>query len=488
MKTHAFSSLSALLVAASLALTTASLQASERNRHPKASERPNILFIFTDDQAPDTVHAWGNKRIQTPNMDRLVEAGCSFRNAYNMGGWNGAVCLASRRMLNTGKFLWRAEAENLGQRVKQRKMWSQLMADAGYETYFAGKWHVPTDPEKIFEHTGHVRPGMPKQTEAGYHRPIEGQEDVWRPWDKSRGGYWEGGEHWSEVLADDAEGFLDRAFRSDKPFFMVLAFNATHDPRQSPKSYADRYPWQQIELPSGFQPRYPFAEAIGAGPTLRDEALAPFPRTPCAVKVNRSEYYALASHADTQIGRILDALKKSGKADNTYIFFTADQGLAVGHHGLMGKQNMHWHSVRVPFVLVGPGVTAGRRIDIGIYLQDAMATTLDLAGAKVPDDVQFRSLLPLLKGERKEQYEAIYGAYIDLQRMVVDDDYKLILYPKVPVARLYNLAEDPQELNDLAAAPSSKPMMRKLFASLLKLQKEAGDTLDLTKSFSELAK
>ncbi len=452
-----------------------------------APEKPNILFLFTDDQAPDTVHAWGNELIQTPNMDRLIEAGCSFRNSYNMGGWNGAVCLASRRMLNTGRFLWHAEAENLQQRVKQRKMWSQLMADAGYETYFAGKWHLPTDAEKIFDHTGHVRPGMPKQTQEGYNRPIEGQEDVWQPWDTSRGGYWEGGKHWSEVLTDEAEAFLAGASRSEKPFFMYLAFNAPHDPRQSPKSYVDRYPWREIELPASFQPRYPFAEAIGAGPTLRDEALAPFPRTPYAIKVNRAEYYALVSHADTQIGRILDALEKTGKADNTYIFFTADQGLAVGHDGLMGKQNMHWHSVRVPFAVVGPDISAGSRIDTRIYLQDAMATALELAGATVPDDIQFRSLLPLLRNERAEQYEAIYGGYIDLQRMVVDDDYKLILYPKVPVARLYNLAEDPRELNDLAAKPSSKPIMRRLFASLTTLQDQTGDTLDLTRSFPELA-
>ena len=472
-----------------LLLVPPQLQAAPTNPPlGKTREKPNILFVFTDDQAPDTVGAWGNHQIRTPNMDRLVEAGCSFTHAYNMGAWNGAVCLASRKMLNTGRFLWPAHAENLDKRVKQRKMWSQLIADAGYETYFTGKWHVPADPEKIFDHVRHVRPGMPKQTEAGYHRPVEGGEDVWQPWDASRGGFWEGGKHWSEVLADDAEAFLQQASKSDKPFFMYLAFNAPHDPRQSPKSYVDMYPWQQIELPRSFQPQYPFAEAMGAGPKLRDEALAPFPRTAYAAKVNRSEYYALVSHTDTQIGRILQALEETGKADNTYILFTADHGLAVGRHGLMGKQNMHWHSVRVPLIAVGPGIAAGRRIDTRVYLQDTMATALDLAGAEVPGDVQFRSLLPLLNNERSEQYDAIYGGHMDRQRMVIDDDYKLILYPAAPAARLYNLAEDPQELNDLAGEPSSKPMMQRLFASLQKLQKENGDTFDLAKAFPELAK
>ncbi|MCF7669371.1 MAG: sulfatase-like hydrolase/transferase, partial [Verrucomicrobia bacterium] len=155
--------------------------------------KPNILFIITDDQAPDAIGAWGNNGIQTPNMDRLAAGGCSFTHTFNMGAWHGAVCMASRKMLNTGLFLWHAKSDNLDERVESRRMWSQLMHDAGYETYFAGKWHVLTDAENIFDHTGHVRPGMPNQTPAGYNRPKIGEEDQWQPWDKSRGGYWKGG-------------------------------------------------------------------------------------------------------------------------------------------------------------------------------------------------------------------------------------------------------------------------------------------------------
>lgn len=462
--------------------------AADRIAAKPTAEKPNILFIFTDDQAPDTIHAWGNQQVQTPNMDRLVEAGCSFTHAHNQGGWNGAVCLASRKMINTGRFLWNAHAENLNERVKDRKMWSQLMSQAGYETYFTGKWHVDAKPEKIFDHVAHVRPGMPNQTPAGYNRPIEGDQAQWSPSDPAHGGYWQGGKHWSEVLADDAETFLASAAKSDKPFFMYLAFNAPHDPRQSPASYVGMYPWKSIELPESFLPAYPFAEAIGAGPKLRDESLAPYPRTPFAIKVNRSEYYALVSHADAQIGRILDSLKKTGKADKTYIVFTADQGLACGHHGLMGKQNMHWHSVGSPLVIVGPDIEKGRRIETRVYLQDVMPTTLELAGAAVPDDVQFRSLLPLLRGQRSQQYEAIYGGFMSFQRMVVDDGHKLILYPGVPKARLYDVEKDPRELNDLAGKPEALPIMQRLFGSLQRLQRETGDTLDLTKSFPELAK
>jgi arylsulfatase A-like enzyme len=165
---------------------------------------------------------------------------------------------------------------------------------------------------------------------------------------------------------------------------MYIAFNAPHDPRQSPKEYVDRYPLDRISMPRSFVPEYPFNEAMASGRKLRDEKLAPFPRTEYSVKVNRQEYYAIITHMDDQIGRILDALEKSGQADNTYLFFSADHGLAVGRHGLMGKQNLFDHSVRVPLMLVGPGVPAGEKRDASVYLQDIMATSLELAGAERP--------------------------------------------------------------------------------------------------------
>jgi arylsulfatase A-like enzyme len=223
-----------------------------------------------------------------------------------------------------------------------------------------------------------------------------------------------------------------------------------------------------------------------AGRKLRDERLAPFPRTPYAVKVNRQEYYAIITHMDAQVGRILDAIEATGKADNTYIFFTADHGLACGHHGLMGKQNLYDDSTRVPLMVTGPGVAKGKKIDTPVYLQDIMATSLDLAGVEKPDHVEFKSLMPLIRGEDVVPYDAIYGAYLDSQRSVTMDGYKLILYPAVPVARLYNLVDDPKEMNDLASKPESKPIMKKLFARLLKLQVEVGDEVDLKSVYPEL--
>ena len=475
--------------AAALAVPRALTAAAAARAAGAGPNRPNLLFIFADDQTFEAVRALGNDEVITPNLDRLVRGGTTFTHAYNQGSWSGAVCIASRTMLNTGLYLWHASRvyKHTDKEFRERgRMWGQLLQKAGYDTYFSGKWHVKADAEKTFNHVKHVRPGMPNQTSEGYNRPKQGKPDPWQPWDESRGGYWKGGKHWSEVLGDDAVEFLGQAAACDDPFYMYLAFNAPHDPRQSPKAYVNKYPLDKIDVPENFLPEYPYKDAIGCGKGLRDEKLAPFPRTPYSVKVHRQEYYAIITHMDAQIGRILNALDKSGKADNTIIFFSADHGLAVGHHGLIGKQNLFDHSVRVPLVVTGPGVAKGKRIDAPVYLQDIMPTTLDLAGAPIPAHVQFRSLMPLIRGQRDGARDAIYGGYLGVQRMVTAGGFKLLLYPKAGKALLFDLAKDPLEMHDLASEPSQRPRMRALAKVLARLQKETGDDLDLAEAFPDL--
>ena len=461
--------------------------------------KPNIIFIFTDDQAVDTIAAskvWGVDAsvIHTPNMDRLVSEGTRFSNAYNMGAWTGAVCVSSRSMLNTGRFLWHshnAEKNNYTGLLKGGRFWSQRMKTAGYETYMSGKWHVEAPVENLFDHSSHVRLGMPPFTGPAYNRPIEGKQDGWLPWDESNGGYWAGGKHWSEVLADDAEKFIGEAAGKGKPFFMYLAFNAPHDPRQSPKSFVDMYPLDKIPLPENFLPLNEHHQAMGLGPTdktgMRDEALAPFPRTGFAVKTHRREYDALITHLDVQIGRILDALDRAKVSDNTYVIFTSDHGLAIGRHGLMGKQNMYEHSLRVPFVIRGPGIPNGGIRDARIYMQDAMATSLDLAGADMKD-LEFKSIMPMIKDAGKSQHDAIYGAFgQNSQRAVIAGDHKMILYPATKTILLFDLSKDPLEMHDLAGMPASTVLEKQLFARLRDLQKQTGDQLDLSRTYPHLA-
>ena len=455
-----------------------------------AAEKPNILFIFADDQCYQTIHSLGNDEIQTPNLDRLVAEGTTFTRCYNMGGWSGAICVASRTMLNTGRYLWHAKAvsDKLDKEVAAGRFWAEYMKSAGYRTYMTGKWHVKHGADKTFDVAANIRGGMPNQTNEGYNRPVEGQPDKWSPYDPQFGGFWKGGKHWSEVVGDDAISFLSEAKGRENPFFMYIAFNAPHDPRQSPKEYVDLYPQEDIEVPASFQPLYPYRKDIGLKDNQRDEKLAPYPRTEYSVRVNRQEYYAIITHMDAQIGRVLDKLDETGKRDNTWIFFTADHGLSVGHHGLIGKQNMYDHSIRVPFMVVGPGVEEGKKISKSIMLQDVMPTTLELAGIEKPEHVDFHSLLPHLRSDdSKTAYPAVYGGYIDFQRMVKENGYKLILYPKISKARLYNLTDDPQELEDIFDSPGTQAISRKLFQSLLELQKTNGDTLDLVSAFPNLA-
>jgi arylsulfatase A-like enzyme len=473
-----------------------------------AEERPNFLFIFADDQSFETVRALGNAEIHTPHLDRLAEEGTSFLNTYNMGGWSGAICVAARTMMMSGKSVWRArKAESsLSKAAGKSELWPQLLQKAGYQTYGTGKWHIKIPPEEIFDVYVHERPGMPKdawtrqmkgiskpslefiESLEGYSRPVAGELDTWSPYERSFGGFWEGGKHWSEVLADDAESFLEQASQSDKPFFMYLAFNAPHDPRQAPKRFVDMYPLKDIQIPESYLPMYPFKDTMGCDPKLRDEALAPFPRTEYAVKVHRQEYYAIISHMDEQIGRILKALDATGKRENTYIIFSADHGLACGNHGLIGKQNMYEHSLKPPLIVVGPDVPENERREALVYLQDIMATTLDLAGVDKPAYVEFNSLMPLIEAADAESpYEAIYGAYLEsAQRMIRVGEMKLIVYPEAKRVRLFDLAKDPQEIRDLSGEPDYWPVIRNLFSALLEEQFERDDPLHLAAILPDL--
>lgn len=440
-----------------------------------AAEKPNILFIFADDMTYEAIGSLGMTEVKTPHLDKLFSQGTQFTHAYNSGGWNGAICIASRNMMMTGRYLWHAQREE--KTMTQRRLWPQLMSDAGYTTYMTGKWHVQAKAQDLFDHVGDVRPGMPNQVKKGYNRPIEGKEDPWNPADPSNKGFWKGGKHWSEVEADTAIKFLKMAKADPKPFFCYLAFNAPHDPRQSPQEFLDQYPIADIATPSDFLPAYPHRKVMQAPHSLRDEKLAPMPRTAHSVKVARREYFALITHLDAQIGRVLAALDANGQRENTYIIFTADHGLACGHHGLLGKQNMYDHSIRVPYVVAGPRIEAGRQIASPIYIQDTVPSALQAVGAEIPAHIQYQSYLPVLQGESSGRPH-IYTAYLKTaQRALTKDGYKLILYPDGQIARLFHLKSDPAEKVDLLEKGEGQEIAKRLLEVLKTEAKKHGDEL-----------
>lgn len=490
---------------------------SVKKEEPKKS-KPNIVFIFTDDQTYSSIHALGNNEIITPTMDNFVKEGTTFTHAYNMGSWSGAVCAASRAMINSGRFVWRANEfrQNWVKKdtISYNQSWAKLMESEGYETYMTGKWHVDAPAQKLFKHTTHIRPGMPKDAwdhfkmvskfdslskikgantadimPNGYNRPQNENDKSWSPTDISKGGFWQGGKHWSEVLKDDAINFIDQAKMKDAPFFMYLAFNAPHDPRQAPQEYVDMYPLENISVPKSYLPEYPYRHNIANGDDLRDEVLAPFPRTEYAIKVHTQEYYASITHVDAQIGKIVEALKKSGKMENTYIIFTADHGLAMGRHGLLGKQSLFDHSMRPPMIIMGPEIPKDKRSNADVYLQDVMATSLDIAGVEKPAYVDFNSFLDIAKGERNgSHYKSIYGAYLSVQRMIRKDGFKLLIFPEINKILLFDLKNDPEEMNDLAGDSTNKEKIKTMFDELIVLQKEMDDPLDISSIYKEFYK
>ena len=191
----------------------------------------------------------------------------------------------------------------------------------------------------------------------------------------------------SQEFADAAIEFIRR--KPKKPFFLHVNFTAPHDPLFMPPGYERKYDSQKIPLPPNFLPEHPFDHGNFEG---RDEKLLPWPRTPKDVREDLAVYYAVISHMDEHLGRILAALEETGLAQDTFVIFTSDHGLAMGSHGLRGKQNMYEHTVGVPLIFRGPGIPRGSRSEAQCYLRDLYPTVCDLAGIPVPPTVQGRSL------------------------------------------------------------------------------------------------
>jgi arylsulfatase A-like enzyme len=320
----------------------------------KEKKQPNILFLFTDDQRYGTIGELHQDPVQTSNLDGLVKSGVTFTNSYILGAPHGAVCSPSRAMLMTGRHYFNIPVNVYAQwavPVSERGKcdlltFPEYFKANGYETFATGKQHNGTDwLERGFDKCKAVfLGGMTKHfgTKVKDFEPVTG-------WSES---YADDEKFSSEVFADAAIGFLQNNVE-EKPFLMYVAFTAPHDPRTAPEEFHKMYPPEQIELPPNFKKEHPFPIA---DMKIRDEKLAAFPRQKEEVKKHISDYYAMITATDVQIGRILDALKNSGNAENTIIVFSGDNGLAVGQHGLIGKQNVYEHSIKVPLVFCGPGI------------------------------------------------------------------------------------------------------------------------------------
>lgn len=424
------------------------------NRSTSSEERPNVLVLISDDQRPDTIAALGNTVIKTPHLDGLVKRGTTFTRATCAH----PLCVPSRAEMLTGCTGF-ANGVNPSSKTADLSLptWPQIMQQAGYRTWWVGKWHIAGRPSTrgFQESLGLFSSGRrPKQPQFDFrNREVTGYRG-WVFQTDDRKLYPELGvglmPDISEKFANAAIEFIQRD--ESKPWFLMVNFTAPHDPLLLPTKYKRAYNPDDIQLPENFKPEHPFDHGNEGG---RDESILPAPRTAKDVHIEIAAYYAVISHLDEQIGRIVKSLETKDKMRETIIIYTSDHGLAMGSHGLMGKQNMYEHTINVPLIFTGPQVPNGIKRDAQCYLRDLFPTVCELCGINIPETVQGKSLWPAINGKESAIYPYIVGYFSDKQRMIRDDRWKLIQYPKVQRTQLFDLKTDPHELHNLADHPEA---------------------------------
>ena len=455
---------SATFTAASMAMARPWLA---KNASAGPGTRPNLLFLFTDDQRFDALGALNNPHVKTPHMDKLVRFGTTLTHGFIQGSTCGAVCVCSRAMLLTGRSLYRSPLQPGDDGLT---LWPEAFRNEGYDTFGTGKWHNGRRAyARSFTHGGSIFFG-------GMCDHLRVPVYDFDPTGKYAAEKRYTGEGFSSTLFSNAAIDFIKSRKPGKPFLAYVSYTAPHDPRMAPKEYAEMYPPEKIPLPRNFMPEHPFDNGELR---IRDERLAPWPRTPHIVREHIAAYYAMITHLDTQIGRVLKAIEQTAQADNTIIILAGDNGLAVGQHGLMGKQSLYEHSVRVPLVLAGPGIERGRRIDALCYLHDLFPTACELAGIPTPKSVESISLVPLLNGKQARIRPSVFAAYMRVQRMVRNERWKLILCPYAKRTQLFDLQNDPWETKDLSEEPEHAKLVQDLMADLERWQRQVGDPLDL---------
>jgi arylsulfatase A-like enzyme/acetyl esterase/lipase len=426
--------------------------------------RPNVLFFFMDDQRADTIAALGNPHIRTPHIDRLVRKGVSFQRAYMMGGMQGATCVPSRAMLLTGQSLFHVD-----EKLMRDETWPAAFGRAGYSTFISGKWHnTPPSLPKSFQHGRSIFVGGMTDPMKAKLSHLDGAS-LTAPVVSER--------HACAVFADEAIAFLRE--QQTKPFFCYVPFDGPHDPHIVPEDFPVRYDPDKLPLPVNFRPQH---EWDNGEMVIRDELLLPWPRPPEQIRLMIAEYYRYISYLDAQIGRVMDALDASPHAKNTIVVFAADSGVARGSHGLIGKQNVYEHSLRVPLVIAGPGIPADKKTEAMCYLFDVLPTLGALCGVTGPKTSEGMDLTAVLRKPATPGRSTMMFAYRNSQRAFRDDRWKLIRYPEIDRAQLFDLKSDPHELTNLAERPAHAARVTAMTATLAAEMKRLGDVVPLTVS------
>jgi arylsulfatase A-like enzyme len=343
-------------------------------------------------------------------------------------------------------------------------------AENGYETFGTGKWHNGASTfEASFQKGDNVFTGGMANH---YKVPVKTLSDERKLSTPVIKGFS------TDLFADAAINYLNNYAKGkkDKPFFCYVSFTAPHDPRSPRLDYMDMYPPSSIPVPGNFMKLHPFEFD---NLNIRDETLAPWPRTPEIIQESLADYYSLVTHLDSRVGDIIETLKKQGLYENTIIIYAADNGLSIGSHGLLGKQDLYEESVKVPLIISGPGIPKNQVRDAMVYLYDIYPTLSDLCGLPVPDGVDGVDFTKVLMGKQKETRNSLYTAYKNTARGVRKDEWKLIRYPLRDYTQLFNLKNDPLEINNLAALPENKAKVEEMMGLLNKWYVFTNDTANM---------
>lgn len=442
----------------------------------EAETRPNVVLLVSDDQRPDTIHELGNEIIRTPNWDRMVAKGTTFTRAITAA----PLCVPSRAELLTGRDgLFNGNQDHGLSPCPDVPHLARTMRDAGYETCYVGKWHTVGRPSDsgYAEVAGLYAGGGGRfplthpvdwkgQPVTGYRGWVFQTDDKQLFPEKGVGLTPE----ISEIFADAAIGFVQQ--KHEGPFFLHVNFTAPHDPLFWPTDFEDAYDSTAIQVPANFATEHPFDHGNFRG---RDELLFDFPRTTKQTRKALAVYYAVLTHLDQQVGRLLEVVDVMQENSPTIVIYTSDHGLAMGSHGLRGKQNMYEHSIGVPLIFSGANIDRDRRTTAQCYLRDLYPTICDLIGTEIPETVQGKSLLPVLKGESEKVYDAVFSHFRDTQRAIRTDKWKYIIYPQAGREQLFHLNHDPDELTNLAEDEKFSNIKADLASRLDEWRRERAD-------------
>jgi len=437
--------------------------------------RPNIVLIVADDWAHADLGIAGHPLLKTPNLDCLARDGVHFTHAFTPN----PICTPSRAALLTGQDCWTNGCWFFGMPIRQKsEHFARLLSQAGYETFYTGKWHNDSSPsQRGFTSGKYIGGGGPGA--GGHSFPMVKDFGNTKKRQIERFD--------SKLFTDAAVEFLESQRKGDKPFLLFVSYMTPHDPWTPPGKYATMYKPQAIDLPRNFMARpmngaKPFRYYTDwHGTNLRDEKqMAPFPRTAEGVRDVRSRYYGTITHDDEQIGRILDTLDEKKLSKDTLVIFLADHGISLGAHGISGKQTMYEEGIRLPLIVRYPRLKRSHAKNPSLAsLIDIFPTICDAAGVPIPESVEGKSLLNLYEGKGRWDRDRIFASFVSPERhrlnirCIRTDRYKLVYHLTTDEIELYDLEKDPYELTNLAGQQQFARLQNQLAEELLARRKQA---------------